>query len=73
MFLYTADEFQGTLLDCDEGILEWVPKEQIFNLPIWEGDRIFLKLLETEAPIFSLKLVYVGDKLQEAVLNGKPL
>ena len=73
MFLYTADEFQGTLLDCDEGILEWVPKEQIFNLPIWEGDRIFLKLLETEAPIFSLKLVYVGDKLQKAVLNGKPL
>lgn len=73
MFLYTADGFTGRLTDCDEGTLEWVPKAQIYELPIWEGDRIFLRLLETDEPFFSLKLVYMNDTLQEAVLNGKPV
>lgn len=73
MFLYTADGFSGTLSDCDEGVLEWVPKARMYDLPIWEGDRIFLRLLETGEPFFSLKLVYTGDTLQEAVLNGKTL
>ena len=73
MFLYTADGFSGTLTDCDEGVLEWVPKPRMYELPIWEGDRIFLRLLETGEPFFSLKLVYTGDTLQEAVLNGKTL
>lgn len=73
MFLYTADSFTGDLINCDEGVLEWVPKAQIYDLPIWEGDRLFLHLLETDEPFFSLKLVYTGDKLQEAVLNGKKI
>lgn len=73
MFLYTADGFSGTLTDCDEGVLEWVPKPRMYELPIWEGDRIFLRLLETDEPFFSLKLVYTGDTLQEAVLNGATL
>lgn len=73
MFLYTADGFSGSLIDCDEGVLEWVPKTRMYGLPIWEGDRIFLRLLETDEPFFSLKLVYTGDTLQEAVLNGKAL
>ena len=73
MFLYTADGFAGTLTDCDEGVLEWVPKPRMYDLPIWEGDRIFLHLLEANEPFFSLKLVYIGDSLQEAVLNGETL
>lgn len=70
MFLYTADSYTGKLQECNEGVLEWVNKSDVCNLPVWEGDRIFLKLLETSSEFFSLKLRYEGDKLVEAVLNG---
>ena len=59
--------------DCDEGVLEWLPWERLPQLPIWEGDRIFLRLIDEDAPFFSLKLRYTGDRLVEAVLNGKQL
>ncbi len=71
MHLYTADQFEGELIDCNEGTLEWVPKSEIYKLNLWEGDLIFHKLLDEEAPFFSLKLVYQGDRLVEAVLDGK--
>ncbi len=71
MHLFTADGFEGELIDCDEGMLEWVPKQQIYNLNLWEGDLIFHKLLDENAPFFLLKLAYEGDKLVEAVLNGE--
>lgn len=71
MCLYTADEFQGTLRTCDEGVLEWVDKKELFNLNLWEGDKIFFRLLEEDRPFFSLKLTYVDDVLKEAVLDGK--
>lgn len=70
MFLYTADAYEGTLKECDEGKLEWVSKDKIPFLNLWEGDLIFFKLLEENTPFFSLKLVYVGDVLAQAVLNG---
>lgn len=64
MHLFTADSFSGELCEtCDEGELEWVRKEDVFSLPIWEGDKIFFKLLDTETRFFSLKLVYCGDDL----------
>ena len=66
--LYTATEFTGSLTECNEGTLEWVPKEQIETLPIWEGDKIFLKLLMEDAGFFSLKLKYQGDELVESKL-----
>ncbi len=72
MFLYTADGYTGELTDCDEGTLEWVEKSRVPELPIWEGDRIFFRLLAEQAPFFSLKLRYIGDELAEAVLNGQP-
>ena len=71
MCLYTADGFEGEMTECEEGVLTWVPKSEIENLTIWEGDKIFLKLLAQEAPFFSLKLRYEGDTLAEAVLNGE--
>lgn len=71
MFLYTADAWEGDLLDCDEGELEWVPKSQLHKLNLWEGDKIFLKLLQDEAPFFSLKLSYEGDRLVYAALDGR--
>ena len=71
MCLYTADGYEGTLCACNEGILEWVQKKEVLNLNLWEGDKIFFKLLEEEHPFFSLKLMYQGDTLREAVLDGK--
>jgi len=73
MHLFWSDDFSGSLRDCDEGELEWVDKRRIFELPIWEGDKIFLRLLDTDEPFFSLKLCYSGDRLTAAVLNGRPL
>ena len=73
MHLFTADGFTGEPLPCDEGELEWVPKKQISSLPIWEGDKIFLRLLAQDTPFFSLKLVYSGAKLVQAVLDGRTL
>ena len=71
MHLFTADGFEGELTECDEGEPAWIPRERLDELPQWEGDRIFLKLLDEGAPFFSLKLVYEGDTLREAVLNGE--
>ena len=74
MHIFTADGFTGALHDCDEGVLEWVKKDDVMELPIWEGDKIFLRLLFEDAPFFSLKLCYdKDDKLTGAVLNGQPL
>lgn len=71
MCLYTADKFTGELIVCDEGDLEWIDKEKINDLPIWEGDKIFHKLLIDEQPFFSLKMEYFGDELRAAVLDGR--
>ncbi|MBR6770758.1 MAG: NUDIX domain-containing protein [Lachnospiraceae bacterium] len=73
MCLYTADGYTGTLKDCPEGTLEWIKKDQLPQLELWEGDLIFFQLLEEKAPFFSLKLQYKNNVLTEAVLNGKPL
>ena len=63
--------YELDIVACREGVLEWVPKERVEQLPIWEGDKIFFKLLNEEHPWFSLKLVYDGDVLRQAVLDGK--
>ena len=74
MHLFTADAWEGRLRqDCDEGVLEWIDREKLLSLPIWEGDKIFLRLLDVDAPFFSLKLRYEGARLAEAVLNGKTI
>lgn len=73
MCLYTADEFEGELCECDEGTLEWVDKQNVYDLPIWEGDKIFFQLMEEREEFFSLKLRYEENDLVEAVLDGKPL
>ena len=73
MHLFTADDYEGELIDCNEGTLEWVPKPEIYNLNLWEGDLVFHRLLDEDAPFFLLKLVYQGDKLIEAKLNNQDL
>lgn len=73
MHLFTVTEFEGDIIECDEGDLEWIKKEDMLKLPMWEGDKIFLGLIASDAPFFSLKLEYIGDRLMSAVLNGKLL
>ena len=74
MHLFHSEMFHGTLKDCDEGALEWIDKTALASLPDqWEGDRIFLKLMEDKTPFFSLKLCYRGDVLTDAELNGRVL
>ena len=67
MCLYTANGYEGELISCSEGNLEWVNKKDIFSLKLWEGDKIFFRLLQEERQFFSLKLVYQDDELREAV------
>lgn len=73
MCLYTSSDFSGTMIDCDEGKLEWVKKADMKKLNFWEGDYIFLDLIEKNEPFFSLKLEYKNGSLEKAILNGKLL
>ena len=74
MYLFTASAWTGELSECSEGDLEWVPKKKVYSLPIWEGDKIFFRLLEEGRPFFSLKLSYdAQDVLLRAALDGKEL
>lgn len=73
MHLFTADQFTGEMADCDEGELVWVSKKKIKDLKLWEGDKIFLRLLDECEEYFSLKLVYEGDTLvdKKLIIAGK--
>ena len=71
MHLFVCTKWTGNEIECNEGDLEWIEKKQLLELTMWEGDKIFLKLIDEDAPFFSLKLTYKGDDLQEAILNGK--
>ena len=73
MHLFTVSEYVGTLTACDEGELAFIENEKIGDLPMWEGDRVFFDLLKKDLPFFSLKLVYSGERLNRAILNGEPL
>lgn len=69
MHLFTASDYKGSIINCNEGELEWVSKDKVMNLNLWEGDRIFLDLLTKDTPFFSLKLCYQADTLVDSVLN----
>ena len=73
MHIFHATDFSGKLKECDEGVLCWVDIPEVYNLPLWEGDKIFLRLIEQKVPFFSLKLEYQGERLINAVLNGERL
>lgn len=73
MFLYTSDDYSSELCECDEGELAFIPTDRILTLPLWEGDRIFLRALLDDAPFFTLKLKYQGERLTESVLDESPL
>ena len=74
MHIFVAKNFSGEIKECDEGILKWIDKNELLTLPLWVGDKIFLKLINDEnQPFFSLRLEYVGEELISAILDGKEL
>ena len=74
MHIFTSDNFYGEIIECDEGNLVWVDKKELLTLPLWVGDKIFLKLIEDKNyPFFSLRLEYCGDNLISAILNDREL
>ena len=73
MHLFTATGWMGEPCECDEGELSWIKKEELLSLPMWEGDKIFLRLLDEQRPFFSLKLQYEGETLVLAVLDGQKI
>ena len=72
-FLYTADGFEGQPIPCTEGDLHWIEKEKIGSLPLWEGDKLFFRLLEERQDVFSLKLTYIHDALTDAAVDGREI
>ena len=73
MHLFTATRFSGALIPCNEGELKWIDKSRLLALTLWEGDRIFLKLLQSGAPFFELTLRYEGERLVAARLDGRDI
>ncbi|MBQ8109278.1 MAG: 8-oxo-dGTP diphosphatase [Clostridia bacterium] len=73
MHLFTATRFSGDMIECDEGELAWIDKDRWFSLTLWEGDRIFLRLLDERDSFFELTLIYHGEALVRALLDGKEI
>ena len=73
MHLFTCTDWTGVQKECDEGELAWIDQRALYDLTLWQGDRIFLELIRTETPFFSLKLTYQGEALVGAELNGEDI
>ena len=73
MHLFTADSFEGELIECNEGVLEWIDRDKLYELPMWEGDKLFLGLIQTDAKFFDMVLQYKGSKLVSASVNNERL
>ena len=73
MHLFSASSFTGEITDCDEGDLAWIDKADLLRLTMWEGDKIFLRLLDTRQDHFDLTLNYRGETLVSAFLDGQAL
>ncbi len=73
MHIFHTSDFSGNVTECDEGELCWVNKKDLYNLPLWQGDKIFLKLINDNCPFFSLKLEYKGETLINAILDGRKI
>ena len=69
MHLFTATDYEGELIECDEGELVWIPKAEVYSLNLWEGDKIFFRLLEEDGGFFTLKVKYEGSKLVDSEIR----
>ena len=74
MHLYSVYGFTGEIIDCDEGQLEWIHKDKLYELTMWEGDKLFLdKIATPDGDFFEMKLTYSGDTLTSAILDGNKI
>ncbi len=73
MHIFTSDDFSGNIKECDEGNLEWIDKQDLYSLPLWEGDKLFLKIIEKPSDFFNMTVTYQGDTLISATLEGKEI
>ena len=64
VFVYTSKNFEGNLIECNEGKLNWVSDDQLLSLNLWEGDKIFIPWLSQEK-FFSAKFIYKKKKLAD--------
>ncbi len=71
MHLFTCKSFEGEIMECNEGDLKWIEKKNVLTLPMWEGDHVFLDLLEKRTDFFNIKLTYEGDNLTEIYIDNK--
>lgn len=69
VFVYTASEFTGELIDCAEGTLEWVCYDQVLTKPTWPGDALFLEWLLQGKSGFDAKIVYENGQLVESLVS----
>lgn len=69
MYVFTSSDFKGKLIECDEGTLEWINKENILDLNIWEGDKFFIEKMQKDNNFFTLKVEYKGDNLINYKIN----
>jgi len=67
MYLYTATKWRGKLIECDEGDLVWLDKDELLTKKLWEGDKLFLKALNEREEFFMMKFRYEGERLAEVV------
>ncbi len=67
MYIYTSLDFKGELIECNEGELSWIDKDKVMSLPIWEGDKYFLKHLLEDEKYFEMRLIYENDKLIDVI------
>ena len=69
MYIYETEDFSGSQIECNEGELAWIPIKDIYNYPMWEGDKAFLPLLINHAPYFKMTLIYEKGILKEVINN----
>ncbi len=66
MHVFTCTDFSGEVdYNCPEGTLEWIPVDKLFSIPLWEGDKLFLKPIFNKEPFFEMMMKYEGDTLVE--------
>ena len=63
IYVFAADFQQGTLSECSEGTLAWIPIEKLFDLSMWEADRIFLPKILNGDPFFKMTIYYRQNQL----------
>ena len=68
VFIFTAEDFKGNLIDSPEGNLKWIPNDELTSLNLWDGDKIFLQWLFQDR-FFSAKFLYENGKYKNHTVS----